>query len=199
MAIRFKCGACFQPIEIDDEWAQKTVACPFCRKTVTAPAQSTLDDLSQIPTASAVERPDAAPPPYSMVANDALLAHPNRIAVVAAALAGVVLLCLIGIFGIMLGHAEEMTRLAEIMEQAGSFGEQMQVSNTFAQENGGVIPNWMIGVTLLEMVALLAWFAALVCGIVAVRRPRRRPLAVATLCFCGFAVVFVCGGALMGI
>ena len=52
MAIRFQCGACSQPIEVDDEWALRAVACPYCRKTITAPSESTLGDLSRIPMAS---------------------------------------------------------------------------------------------------------------------------------------------------
>ena len=47
--------ACSQPIEVDEEWASRTVACPYCRKTVTAPAESTLTDLDQAPMASPVD------------------------------------------------------------------------------------------------------------------------------------------------
>ncbi len=58
MAIQFACPACQQPIEVDDEWADQTVSCPYCRRVVRAPAQSTLQ-LSTIPSAS---QPTAGPP-----------------------------------------------------------------------------------------------------------------------------------------
>ena len=41
MAIRFACPACQQPLEIDDGWAGQSVACPYCRRVVTAPQSST--------------------------------------------------------------------------------------------------------------------------------------------------------------
>lgn len=40
MAIRFACPSCGQPIEIDDEWAGQSVACPYCRRVVAAPRES---------------------------------------------------------------------------------------------------------------------------------------------------------------
>jgi len=58
MAIQFACPACQQPIEVDDEWADQTVSCPYCRRVVRAPAQSTLQ-LSAIPPAS---QPASGPP-----------------------------------------------------------------------------------------------------------------------------------------
>ena len=51
MAIQFACPACQQPIEVDDEWASQTVSCPYCRRIVRAPAESTLQ-FSTVPAAS---------------------------------------------------------------------------------------------------------------------------------------------------
>ncbi len=51
MAIQFACAACQQPIEVDDAWANQTVSCPYCRRVVLAPAQSTLQ-LDMVPPAS---------------------------------------------------------------------------------------------------------------------------------------------------
>lgn len=60
MAIQFACPACQQPIEVDDEWADQTVSCPYCRRVVRAPGQSTL----QLGTlASAGQGGPAVPPP----------------------------------------------------------------------------------------------------------------------------------------
>jgi hypothetical protein len=53
MALRFACPSCQQPIEIDDEWAGKSVGCPYCKKVVTAPTSSTWPP-EQIPVATPV-------------------------------------------------------------------------------------------------------------------------------------------------
>lgn len=42
MAIQFACPSCGQPIEIDEEWADSPVSCPYCQKVVTAPGESTV-------------------------------------------------------------------------------------------------------------------------------------------------------------
>lgn len=57
MAIQFRCVGCSQPIEVDNEFAGRTAMCPYCRRVVTVPAESTLHEA-----APAVARPaDAAP------------------------------------------------------------------------------------------------------------------------------------------
>ncbi len=43
MAIQFRCTGCGQPIEVDDEFADRMVGCPFCKTTVQAPATGRLD------------------------------------------------------------------------------------------------------------------------------------------------------------
>ncbi|HKQ47467.1 MAG TPA: hypothetical protein VJZ71_05320 [Phycisphaerae bacterium] len=52
MAIQFFCVACRQPIEVDDEMANLTVTCPYCRKVVTAPAVTEGVMLENPPVAS---------------------------------------------------------------------------------------------------------------------------------------------------
>ena len=54
MPIQFLCVSCEHPIEIDDEWAGKSVACPFCRNTVVAPVESTYEPPSVVPAARGV-------------------------------------------------------------------------------------------------------------------------------------------------
>jgi hypothetical protein len=56
MAIQFHCVGCSQPIEVDNEFAGRTAMCPYCRRVVTVPAESTLREL-----APAVARPTDAP------------------------------------------------------------------------------------------------------------------------------------------
>ncbi len=62
MAIRFACPGCQQPIEVDDEWASQQVGCPYCRKVVSAPAESTLR-IDAVPTAAGGAGDAFAPPP----------------------------------------------------------------------------------------------------------------------------------------
>ena len=56
MAIQFQCPGCLQPIEVDDPYAGQTAACPYCRRVVTVPQQSTL----QAPAVTARPTPAAA-------------------------------------------------------------------------------------------------------------------------------------------
>jgi hypothetical protein len=41
MPIQFECSGCGQPIEVDDEHAGKSAACPYCQRVVTVPSAST--------------------------------------------------------------------------------------------------------------------------------------------------------------
>lgn len=66
MAIQFACPGCSQPIEVDDEIAGKSAACPYCQRVVTVPGQTTYRP-AELHAAGLVE-PDAPPPvapPYS--------------------------------------------------------------------------------------------------------------------------------------
>jgi len=64
MAIQFTCTACGQPIEVDNEMADKAVTCPYCHKAGTAPATSTLDASAIPPTADTGEADGAGVLPY---------------------------------------------------------------------------------------------------------------------------------------
>ena len=41
MAIRFQCPSCHKPIEIEDAWAGRSVACCYCEQVLEAPHEST--------------------------------------------------------------------------------------------------------------------------------------------------------------
>lgn len=43
MAIQFCCTQCGQPIEVDDEHAGRTAACPYCQHLVSVPHESTFE------------------------------------------------------------------------------------------------------------------------------------------------------------
>src|SRR5580765_4777196 len=63
MPIRFVCPSCQQPLEIDDQWAGQSVACPYCNRVVTAPATSTWTGGQQVPVASPARSAFDPPPP----------------------------------------------------------------------------------------------------------------------------------------
>ncbi len=52
MPIQFRCSQCGEPIEVDDEHANQTASCPYCRHLVTVPTESTYQ-----PTQAVVARP----------------------------------------------------------------------------------------------------------------------------------------------
>jgi len=64
MAIRFPCPSCEQPIEVDDDWGNQSVACPYCRRVVNAPAASTWPP-HDIPVAAPAQSAFAPPLPPS--------------------------------------------------------------------------------------------------------------------------------------
>ncbi len=195
MAIRFQCSGCSQPIEVDDEWAEKTVACPYCRRTITAPAESTLPDPNEIPIASPTATAESAqPPPASYPPSGP---DTNRIAVVALVLACLVLVLLgLGVT-VAASHSLEFTQLQEELEASreGS-ASQVEVFTKFIDAHGGVPPGWMIAMGLLELGAMGASIAAIICGVLGLRRAHRRPLAVAALVICGGIIVVFCASLL---
>jgi hypothetical protein len=193
MAIRFQCSGCSQPIEVDDEWAQKFVACPYCRRTITAPAESTLPDPSQIPTATRLEQPQVPAdllPPFGPTRP--AVPTSNVIAKVAFGLACTVvvtlgLYCLIG----SLHQAE----LEPLIQPERTFSEQMQAFQEYTASRGGMPPGWMMAMSLLSLTGVVMWVAALVCGIVGVCRPSNRSWAIAALVITAFTpLLFCCGG-----
>lgn len=208
MAIRFQCGGCSQPIEVDDEWANKNVACPYCHKTIMAPPESTLGDLSRIPTASPLSFPGGAGPGMGapsgpFPAASPLIYHPNTLAIVAFALACVVLLLLFTVGGLASSHELEIQSFQERVwglqrEGKGLLAATQQATAELYGEHGGMPPRWMMVSGLIELAAGLAWIATLVCGIIAVRRPRRRRWAVASIIVAAIAPFLICLGVLMG-
>ncbi len=199
MAIRFQCGACSQPIEIDDEWALKAVACPYCRKTVTAPVESTLDDVSAIPTASPLPAGPASPmnmpaSPYPAMTPDS---HPNVIAVVALALAVGAIVVVLIVLGVSAAHANDLLALQEAIEQGAKQGQsQVQIAMDYFSADAGGVPGWVIVVGLFQFAALGLALAALACGLFALTRKRRRGLAIGAVAISGGYLFLSCANVL---
>ena len=196
MAIRFQCGACSQPIEVDDEWALKAVACPYCRKTITAPSESMLGDLSRIPMAtplmdagSAVALPPSATNTYAQPN-----ANANPMAVAAFILAAVMVIMLLSGAVIASSHALDLEQLQKEIQpkQGADSGSQFRAVMEYMDAHGGQFPGWLVAVGVLQISAMAACAAAIVCGLLALRRRARRPLAVIALVSSGCVVLLFC-------
>lgn len=205
MVIRFHCASCSQPIEVDGEWALRTVACPYCRKTVTAPAESQIDDISRIPTAApAVQAsvPDLAnAPPLSrdpqFEAASAVGGGPHNGAAMAALILSCALLaCTLSIVVILRAHADEMNAIQQQSERLIAQGKGVIESSQqpLLDQFGGQIPPWFLAVGGFYLMSFALWVAVLVCAIIGLRRLYRRHLAVTALAIAAIVPFFLCCG-----
>jgi hypothetical protein len=188
MAIRFHCPACTQPLEVDDAWASRVVACPYCRKTVTAPANSNLTDLSAVPMAMPLTQPGAAgaPPPLPEFA-----ARSNPLAVAAIVFAGLTILLSTLMSVTASRHRLELEDIERDMKAMGPDASPMKASMEYMRTHGGQVPGWIMGLSLCFFGSLLACVTGLVCGLLALRRRARRALAWTSVLVCGGLTVWV--------
>ncbi len=203
MAVRFLCNNCQQPIEIDDEWASKQVACPFCRKTVSAPAESTFVETQQVPVASPVRslagvaEPRISTGPGAAEHGVAGRGGSNRLATVAFALACCTMGMLAGHVIFQYLHAEEILEyIQEIQRLEASSESSFDAIMKYVKMHAGSLPSWLLILGLLDAVLLASFLGAVICGLIAIRRPAGRRLAWASLAICGVVpIVMCCGGA----
>ncbi len=194
MAIRFQCASCSQPIEVDDEWASKTVACPYCRKTIAAPAESTLPDVSGIPLASPLStRGFAATIDDPALGPAGAIRNANRAAVIALILAALQILSLAAMEWVTAANRMEAEEFIKAVSGKSSFAQMIDAQNEFFRARGG-IPSWLATVVLLEVFTGVAWLTTVIVGIIAVRRPTRRGMATLALVLSALVPLFVCVG-----
>lgn len=211
MAIQFPCGACGQPVEIDDEWAGKTVACPFCHSQIIAPTESRLTNSDDVPMATAMQPPSPIHPPTSAAppaSTEVLLSastpsDSNRLAIVAVVLAALMLILFIIFNRIMSVHVTEVQAVAGQVQQAVEQGKGVLVAVQkaqleFLEHNGGVMPTWLAVAVMCEILGGLTWISALICAVIAVRRPAHKRYSIAALVACGVTPILFCcvGGSL---
>ena len=201
MAIRFQCVGCGEPIEIDDQWAAKPVVCPYCRKTITAPSESTLQDVEDIPTArpmpSAVQpaefgahfqgtgMPVPGAPPLTAAAGRSV----NTVALVSLVLGSLAVLFLLGSFIVGAAYSAEMLEYVARVEEVGP----MAAASELLDESGQA-PGWIYAVLFFLLGMLACAFAAAVCGVIGLRHVYRRGYAIAGLVTGGAIVLIVCAG-----
>ena len=183
MAIQFPCPSCGQPIEVDDEWASKPVACPYCRKTVNAPETTTFVPDAAVTTASPVSPTWGAPP--------APEAGRNTISLAGLILACLSLaLCLVAKIVARM-HYSELLAMGERTNAANSFSEMQRSMLEYLEAQGGY-PGWMLALSGLVLASLMLWLAGLVCSVVGLRRPAGRAQRIAAFTTLGILPVVMC-------
>ncbi len=199
MAIRFQCGSCGQPIEIDDVWASKLVACPYCQKTVTAPAASTLPDLSSTPTATPLTGNQSGQDHAGDFAGG--LQAPvrrSRLGIVALILASLALVMSLSFSSIVGAHLDQLLEMEHLKKQYIEEGSDMlsatqrAMAETLQAGPGGAPPMWVVIACLLMLGAGLTWFSAITCALIALRNPTSRRQASIALCLCVLVLILTC-------
>lgn len=205
MVIRFHCASCSQPIEVDAEWALKAVSCPYCRKTVTAPVESQIDDVSRIPTAApAVQSamPDEAsgtslsPDPQFEATPFVGGVQHNGAALAAFILACALLACTLSIVVLFRAHSDEMNAVQQQTEKLLAEGKGLfeSTQQPWLDQFGGQPPLWFLAASGFYLMSLALWVAALVCAIIGLRRFYRRHLAIAAMAILVIVPLFLCCG-----
>ncbi len=188
MSIQFLCPSCRHPIEVDDEWSNQPVACPYCRNTVTAPEVSTYETTSPPPTARAIEYP--APLDPEQITAPPLPPGRNLVAIWSLGLA----------VGWFLLWMVAQTSLAPHIEETLGPNPTQQEFQSFLQERlqSGTLPQWLVTAILVMGTSLVSWVAGLVCAILGVRSRRRRGFAVAAFAVLTLLPLMTCAGLALG-
>ncbi len=181
MAIQFHCPGCGKPIEVDEEWSGRSVACPYCRNTVLAPAHSTLQPPEPIRTARSY---DPAPPQVIERDGNALATWGLGLAVV----------WLVSWFVIGAAFTNRIT------EAVGAEPTRENLQRYIDEHiQGGMPPDWAILLAVALLAELAIWLAGVVCCVLAVRVRHRRRLALVGLGILSLLPIFLCGSISMNL
>jgi hypothetical protein len=194
MAIQFACPGCQQPIEVDDTWAQRQVACPYCRRTITAPAASTIEPgaLHQASPLREVTASTASPAPPGWATGPSEGSTAGRgVATAALALALAALALCVASKILIRTHLPEIQPMLESVEP-GTDILTMQKKWIEHFESQGGIPGWMIALPWMLLGSFCLWLPGLICAILGVRHPAGRNRAVAALVLCAIVPVLTC-------
>ena len=214
MSIQFHCPGCRQPIEVDREWAERLVACPYCRQTVTAPAESDLELTEALPVARGLAdaAPGQAPTDAPLLGNAVYAGAPagpgpvaagvppssmaawNRVATLAMVFAFVALAFRLGAVGVLLTHADEMRAMQEAMQERANEVGLVNAALEQSQHQTADQLGWMTAFTVLHMAAGMFILAAITCGILGLRSPLRRARATTALVMSGLLILMLCVG-----
>jgi hypothetical protein len=186
MTIQFQCPACEQPIEVDAEWASRLVACPYCHKTVTAPADSTLAPGMATPTASPLSTSPGSPATVELLQRPGAT-RTNPFAPWALGLSGLSLLAFVCL---------SMYTAAKMLDLVGPGATPEEVQKAMwehIQSSG--MTGWVSVMAVGFMAAFALWLTAVLVSILALTRyPARRKMSVAAIVICGIVPLWFCLG-----
>lgn len=191
MVIRFQCPSCTQPIEVDEEWGGKLVACPYCRHSVTSPQLSTLPEIDVVPPAQPIGAPGGG-----WGSAPAIMGPPPARSTRGLGIAAVIVALLAVAAGVSMGvvlarHGSEFQQLSN---PTRNFAEnQREMMNYFQTKYGG-FPGWAIAAALAEIGGAICLITAVVLGALALRGPDGRYLGIAALCLCALCPILCCSG-----
>lgn len=194
MAIQFRCTSCGDPIEVDDEHAGQTAACPYCKHLVRVPAESTYTPDEAVPA-----RPAPAPqpglgqpwqPPPIAGADPEILFRRRSTAIAfgnGALACTVLMIVLVGAY---------FARVVPLMMGAGLLTPTSQPSPQQVISIVGSDP-WAVA---LPLGATFFGIAGLVLGIVSmVQRSGGNWRGITSIVICGLWVLCQCAGVALGI
>lgn len=183
MPIQFRCEACGQPIEVDDEAASQMAACPFCGVVRRAPAESDPTIQYDVPVAM----PDRTGGTAAMTVPEQPCAPPRRFADrlgwLALIAVGVEILCILLIAPISISIVRAHGPTPDPTELQEALRLEMEARP------------W---ITLVSLLAWMALFAMFTLSIVAlIRRSRPRWPAAVSLAFSLLFGLMMCVGVLL--
>ena len=215
MVIRFQCSACSRPIEVDDEWGGKPVACPYCAETVTAPRESTLDEgavpihpeIAQDEFADAPSRGNDRPETDGWVHGDNATGvapavttgthapqtpRRNVPAIVSIIALSVTIASIFAGVLVSVSYAPELKAFEEQMGPSPDIAQSQAVMEELFARNGGAPPSWLLGLLLAWFCGVSSCFIGVIAGGLGLQVQHQRPLAVISLVLCSCILMIGC-------
>jgi len=187
MAIQFACPSCGQPIEIDEEWADSPVSCPYCQKVVTAPGETTLG-AAQAEAAQAEVVPAEAGQFQPAVVVQVGNRWGRR-----SLICGVAALVLFAVL-FFVGAARLRPVIEELTESGASPAEAQKEAERVLYEEFQNSKLILVGSALLTLLAL----GGTIMAVIGLTRPgAKKGQALAGLIICGSFLMCQCAGMLL--
>lgn len=198
MAIQFHCPGCGQPIEVDDIYASKSAACPYCRRVVNVP-EATAGDFAATVTArpGGGATPNEHPTPSpAYIAGDGLHVGPSATPreIAARRFGNYALICAILavlLFGSIVVYSVSLIPSDVLHGSASGFSPERMEE---LQKKIGETP-WVIAANLGMLVfAVLGTILAIVS---LTQRRAKNWRAIVALVICGVFVLCTCSAVLL--
>ncbi len=199
MSIQFLCTSCQQPIEVDDEHAGKSAACPYCRNLVSVPHESTYSPVEAV-TARPAGRPYGAaglPTDPDIFVRSLPPLDPMQAAQRAAASSfGTYALLCAALVAVLFAVAT--VRLINVMARAGLLPQADRPSGLDVEKINELVAGdpWIIGPAFGAMFFALAGLGLSIASLTRFARGNWKAITACVLC--GLYMLCNCGGALFG-